>query len=169
MTTLAAPSNGENPGKWDRFETSCADLITVLASATKERRRNNFGETLSAINSTLFGLAWSFLGNVPNRARRHELAREAVQVWHHNMLAKGFRSYHLFGEGRPFVPFAKQSMHNICVSLMRQLNRHRRSLRSITLRIAAMISAKPPTGVNWSTIAVRSLKRCRPDNESACG
>jgi RNA polymerase sigma factor (sigma-70 family) len=123
MTTLTACRNCDDHGRGNRFETNCADLISVLASVDKPRMREDFGETLSDINSTLSGTAWCFLSTVPHLALRLELTRDAVQIWHHNMLAKGFRSYLLRGNGRPFAPFAFRSLRNICVSLTRQLNR----------------------------------------------
>jgi RNA polymerase sigma factor (sigma-70 family) len=113
----------QKKGRSQRLETSCAYVISILGSTTVPNQSERFNEALLVINSTLIAFAWFFLGNLPNLARRHELAREAVQIWHRNMLAKGFCSYRRSGKGRPFAPFAIRSLHNICVSLMRELNR----------------------------------------------
>lgn len=110
-------------GRSKRFEASCAYVISVLGSTTMPNRSEPFNEALSAINSTLFALAWFFLWNAPTRARRHYFAREAVQIWHRNMLASGFHSYCVKGQGRPFAPFAIRSLRNICVSMSRGKNR----------------------------------------------
>jgi RNA polymerase sigma factor (sigma-70 family) len=123
MKTLAPSSDSNDTGMWNLFEANCGDLISVLASVDGGLPREDFSEALSTINSTLSRFAWSFLRSVSNFDRRNDLTEEAVQIWHQNMLAKGFRSYALFGNGRPFTPYAIRSLRHICVSLLRGVNR----------------------------------------------
>jgi hypothetical protein len=128
FTMPNAKSHGEDPPRrpqWTEFEEDCACVIAILDSQERLRPSKRFEQALAGMSSTLVALAHVFFRSERNTRRRQDLANDAVATWHMRMLAKGYRSYLEKQTGLPFGPYAKQSLHNICVSMMRRLNRDR--------------------------------------------
>jgi RNA polymerase sigma factor (sigma-70 family) len=119
----------ESSDKGDRreaFERDCQCVLSRLDSLHAKRRASEeFDKSLAAINAALFAMASSLLGGEPTFARRRDLAEEARQIWHMKMLAVGFKSYLTEGkpQGKPFGPYARVTLHHICVSLLRGRDR----------------------------------------------
>jgi RNA polymerase sigma factor (sigma-70 family) len=112
----------DNKRRREAFERDCQCVISRLDSLHAKRRASDeFHKALAAINVALFAMAYSFLRSRRNLARRRDLAEEARQIWHKKMLAVGFKSYLTKGKpfGKPFGPYARVSLHHICVSLLR--------------------------------------------------
>jgi len=122
-------SNDENPDnnrRREAFERNSAQVMAGLGSPhAKRRSAEDFGESLTALNASLFALAYCFLRSEPNPSHRRDLAEEARQIWHVKMLAGGFQSYLTKGKrsGKPFGPYARTALYHICVDILRGRDR----------------------------------------------
>jgi RNA polymerase sigma factor (sigma-70 family) len=128
MSKPKHPATGspDNNRRREAFEHHSQRVMSDLESSDLKRRTSEeFGNSLAAMNASLFALACFFLRGEPNFVRRRDLAEDARQIWCAKMLAGGFKSYLTKGKpfGLPFGPYATITLRNICVSLRRGRDR----------------------------------------------
>ncbi len=111
---------GENPR--DHFERACQKVIAVLADP-EPTESPEFREELQLMDCTLIVIAAMKFTRWQVRQPR-EGALDAKQSWHCQMVGSGYRRYLNTGAGRPFQPYAMQTLHNICVDIARKGRRH---------------------------------------------
>ena len=103
---------------WDHLEHDCQVVIGVLGHPTPTSSPE-YQDALVAMSRGLDRLAVNFLGRlgVPGP---HAVAPDAVQRWHLQMLKQGFNQYRRNADGRPFAPYGRRTLWNVCLTIKRQ-------------------------------------------------